>query len=115
MSEVQLSTTLGPTPESCIKSALASSSGLPLRSRSQEAPPNEINLEPKLSTRTIKQGEPDCGLLDVLGPVPKAQLPQSRLHPLLCELLDRRESKIVLPLKVGEIFTPHSAQILYHA
>ena len=53
MSEVQLSTTLGPTPESCIKSALASSSGLPLRSRSQEAPPNDINLEPKLYTRTI--------------------------------------------------------------
>ena len=36
--------TLGPTPASCISSALASSSGLSRRLRSQDAPPKDISL-----------------------------------------------------------------------
>ena len=59
--------------------------------------------------------EPGSRLLNVLGPVSKAQLSQSRLHPLLCELLDRRKSKILFTLVTGQAFAPLRAEALHHA
>ena len=59
--------------------------------------------------------KPGSRLLNVLGPVSKAKLPQSRLHPLLRQLLNWRKGKILFPLVPGQAFAPLTAEVLNHA
>ena len=53
--------------------------------------------------------------MNVLGPVSKAKLSQSRLHALFSELLYRRKGEILLPLVPGKAFAPLRAEPLHHA